>query len=81
MHCSASAVTKLMALNMAANRNVVWDDAAMDSRINIAMQVSCLGARAAGSEDSTSSWLPAHNVLTLCVVSMLARAHARRRTP
>lgn len=36
---SAGAVTKLMAMNMQAARNVVWDDAAMDSRINIAMQV------------------------------------------
>jgi hypothetical protein len=35
----AGAVTKLMAMNMEAARSVVWDNAAMDSMINIRMRV------------------------------------------
>lgn len=37
---SAGAVTKLMAMNMEATRNVVWDNAAMESMINLNMRVS-----------------------------------------
>lgn len=36
---SAGAVTKLMAMNMEAARSVVWDNAAMDSMINLNMRV------------------------------------------
>jgi hypothetical protein len=46
---SAAAVTKLMAMNVTAARNLVWDGAAASSRIAIAMQARgswdlCVGA-------------------------------------
>lgn len=37
---SAAAVTKLMAINISASRNLIWSDGQMVDMINVAMQVS-----------------------------------------